>query len=828
MAKLLLKVNEQSLTVEYDIPKIVENSINYLEYEVIIPDGSETWESCESFQIFFTGENGSLPPSTTLSGNIPSEVIKAPGFAVTVVGTGADNYFVPTESVVIQVFPNDTYNNVIDPPEGETLQNWYEELLSASQTAINDIKRDAGATIIQLEADAADALETYKNAAYGSLTEKYNEIESDADEKLAKIEEDAGTAISDANKAVSDANDKINIIERRATEAIEKIESAADTKIIDLNQVDYDINAWELDEGTYIVLPDEDYEHYVWFNDFGDDFIGEGHFTLKILSDVNMEEMFCVTGTGYIFESSENDGNYLSFIYNSYFSGEPGYLPGGALAIEDMIPPIISSSTVKTISSREVEKNTAPIAVGTFKNYVDSNINELSNNIISTSKNLYNEMTNKIDTDIDIDNNEIQRLNWSLTDYIYLDIGIYALTYSQTPLKHFYEIVLYNLNKERYNSNRLDNSNFFTKYENENKVTFEINKPSYVRFRGLTKNISEIMLVKGTELPSEYIPYKNELKLDVLPTKNIVKTITESCNAWELEDGIYMIDPESAVVTFGHDVSAGEFFEGWCGIFSVYASQENEDGKVIFAQYTDTIETKEKVVWLCVDAEGIIIQHFDLTNQNGTNGDITVDSAMSDTSTNPVQNKVVYAFVNDIASQAVRLMEAKDTAIVKEIEQFLTENAVIKEDGKGLSTNDFTDEDKIKLDNSVSKEYVDNNFVAEEQGKGLSTNDFTDEYKTKLDDSASKKYVDEQISKIEIPEITVDDELSDTSENPVQNKVVMEGFRDVFDEVQNRIEEIAPTLEEFSEYLDTTITDVESNLKSYVDEVIGGIENGSY
>lgn len=38
----------------------------------------------------------------------------------------------------------------------------------------------------------------------------------------------------------------------------------------------------------------------------------------------------------------------------------------------------------------------------------------------------------------------------------------------------------------------------------------------------------------------------------------------------------------------------------------------------------------------------------------------------------------------------------------------IDDNAVKKEQGKGLSTNDFTNEYKIKLDNSVSQEYVEN------------------------------------------------------------------------------------------------------------------------
>ena len=113
-------------------------------------------------------------------------------------------------------------------------------------------------------------------------------------------------------------------------------------------------------------------------------------------------------------------------------------------------------------------------------------------------------------------------------------------------------------------------------------------------------------------------------------------------------------------------------------------------------------------------------------------GTIIVDNKMSDTSTNPVQNKTVYAFVNAIAEQAVRLIDEKDYEIRKDLENSLVEFA--------------------------------NNVVIKQQGKGLSTNDFTNDYKTKVDNSASTKYVD----------------------------------------------------------------DVETNLKLYVDSVIGGIENGSY
>ena len=54
-------------------------------------------------------------------------------------------------------------------------------------------------------------------------------------------------------------------------------------------------------------------------------------------------------------------------------------------------------------------------------------------------------------------------------------------------------------------------------------------------------------------------------------------------------------------------------------------------------------------------------------------------------------------------------------------------NYVEKVEGKGLSTNDFTNEYKNSLDN------LPNNYVAKDGNKVLSSNDFTDALKNKLD-----------------------------------------------------------------------------------------------
>ena len=134
-----------------------------------------------------------------------------------------------------------------------------------------------------------------------------------------------------------------------------------------------------------------------------------------------------------------------------------------------------------------------------------------------------------------------------------------------------------------------------------------------------------------------------------------------------------------------------------------------------------------------------------------------VDSALSSTSTNPLQNKAINTALN---------------------------NKVDKISGKSLSTNDFTDALKTKLDgiatgatkvsvdsalsssstNPVQNKVINTalaNKVDKISGKGLSTNDFTNDLKTKLDGIATGAN-----------KITVDSALSSTSTNPVQNKVI--------------------------------------------------------
>lgn len=82
----------------------------------------------------------------------------------------------------------------------------------------------------------------------------------------------------------------------------------------------------------------------------------------------------------------------------------------------------------------------------------------------------------------------------------------------------------------------------------------------------------------------------------------------------------------------------------------------------------------------------------------------------------------------------------------------IDENAVIKEVGKGLSTNDFTNEEKKRLENALTSENTDISL--------------TDSH---LQLTANGKAVGEGV---EIPKQEIDAEMSDTSVNPVQNKAV--------------------------------------------------------
>ncbi len=95
------------------------------------------------------------------------------------------------------------------------------------------------------------------------------------------------------------------------------------------------------------------------------------------------------------------------------------------------------------------------------------------------------------------------------------------------------------------------------------------------------------------------------------------------------------------------------------------------------------------------------------------------------------EEKAEVAKVKDKVDKASgKGLSANDYTNAEKAEVAKVKDKVDKVSGKGLSTNDFTSAYKTKLDNLDTNL---NNKVDKVTGKGLSKNDFTDDYKAKLD-----------------------------------------------------------------------------------------------
>lgn len=89
--------------------------------------------------------------------------------------------------------------------------------------------------------------------------------------------------------------------------------------------------------------------------------------------------------------------------------------------------------------------------------------------------------------------------------------------------------------------------------------------------------------------------------------------------------------------------------------------------------------------------------------QGGSGGVTVVDSKMSDTSSNPVQNKIAKQYVDTAVANAQKYIDSKESSIYQNLNKTLPQTFVSKENGKGLSSNDFTDEYKNLLDNAETE-----------------------------------------------------------------------------------------------------------------------------
>lgn len=154
--------------------------------------------------------------------------------------------------------------------------------------------------------------------------------------------------------------------------------------------------------------------------------------------------------------------------------------------------------------------------------------------------------------------------------------------------------------------------------------------------------------------------------------------------------------------------------------------------------------------------------------------EVTVDSVLSNTSTNPIQNKVVYE------------------AVLSKVD---------KVTGKQLSTNDYTTSEKNKLSGIETGAQVNvkpnwsaaSGTAAEILNKPTipsKVSQLTNDSKFISDAAAdSKQYVRKNNAweEVTIPEITVDDSLSATSINPIQNKAVTTALDGKVDKVTGKV-----------------------------------------
>ena len=134
---------------------------------------------------------------------------------------------------------------------------------------------------------------------------------------------------------------------------------------------------------------------------------------------------------------------------------------------------------------------------------------------------------------------------------------------------------------------------------------------------------------------------------------------------------------------------------------------------------------KSNVLWVHHDENNNpIVEIWDhgkwvpVTGVGSDSGDIIIDTEMSDSSSNAIANKTVKKYIDGIASNT-------DASILS-----LNEGKVDKEPGKGLSTNDLTDEragkvDKLKIDGRAN-EYLNGSGTYSRpvrQGYGVSVAD---------------------------------------------------------------------------------------------------------
>lgn len=110
------------------------------------------------------------------------------------------------------------------------------------------------------------------------------------------------------------------------------------------------------------------------------------------------------------------------------------------------------------------------------------------------------------------------------------------------------------------------------------------------------------------------------------------------------------------------------------------------------------------------DAAGSINNNFEklrLSVEEGGGSSVTVDTEVSDTSTNPIANKSIKKYVDDEVEDAKAYSEEMADNAEKATKQYADDNKVAKVEGKQLSTEDFTTTLKQKLEGLTNYDDAD-------------------------------------------------------------------------------------------------------------------------
>ena len=231
MAILTFRVKGQTLTVESKIDKIVENSINYLDYEIIYDD--EKWDSPLAKKVVVTYDKKTYE---FFGDKIPSQVIHAPGFRVSVIGykSGSETdsgIIITTSPVAIKVFPSGAIegtipeDTAIDPSVAEQLNEKIE--IQANEIKNNYLSKDLLKTTINenstnLEVPAAKAVYDCIKPLKTELLEKVNKSDILSNIDINAKPEDiynapaVNTAIAELEKGTIITLDTVNIWELEA------------------------------------------------------------------------------------------------------------------------------------------------------------------------------------------------------------------------------------------------------------------------------------------------------------------------------------------------------------------------------------------------------------------------------------------------------------------------------------------------------------------------------------------------------------------------------------------------------------------------------------